>query len=392
MWGEIVIITEQIKERVIDLYINSRMTVFQISKKIMPNGELSYDDVISILDMYQKENGKKIVRKSFTTFKTTFKENKGISNDEIEKLVNEGYSAEKIAKYFTDKGFKISRQAIYDRKKKIFNEKGMPIPSLREEKKQYRVSRLREEEDKKRLRDEEINNKIFYLREEKKMSFWDIVSELAKDDIHIGVNNVKKRCLKMYNNANKELHYFKTGPRKKHNIDPEKLVNLREQGCTCYEIAEFFGVTPAYIIDMWGKAYKEKEMEPPVNNDNNGIPTEKIVELKKLGLSYDEIIEFFKSENINISESFITERLKNYYKNTGENVSKIRKKDVFNNPNNKIDFKYIDKKNLKNIMFYLKNTRNATDEQIYQLYKCYGIEPEDIIEAQVVDERDFDDR
>ncbi len=196
-----------------------------------------------------------------------------------------------------------------------------------------------------------------------------------------------KQCIKK---QIRKCVILKCGRKKIFNIDPEKVFNLREQGCTSFEIAEFFGVDHGYIIAVWSKIYKEKGLKAPVNQDCLKVSTEKLVELKKIGLSYSEILGFLQSENLSISSKSILSRLKKYYEKTGENVTKIKKDNLFNS--DKIDFKHIDKETLKNIMCYIKNTRNATDEQIYELYKCYGIELDDVIEAQVVDEKDFEDR
>lgn len=139
--------SNQIKERVVYLYTKSRMSVSQISKAVTPNGELSLDDVVNILEMYQKESGKKLVREKYNFGKESFKYRSEISNEVIEKLVNNGYSDREIAKYFVSKGYKITPQAIYNRKKKIYIEKGLPIPSIDKKSSQQKYFKLKDEKD-----------------------------------------------------------------------------------------------------------------------------------------------------------------------------------------------------------------------------------------------------
>ena len=241
----------------------------------------------------QKENS---LKKSRTKIK-------GIRDDEIYELREQGLSYQRIAKHFKDKGIKVSGASIQNRCKKIYEEKKQEEPSTKYKKRREDIS------------DEEI----FELREQG-MSYTEIVRHFESRGIKVAVETIKIRCDKIYKQKGKE-NDTKRGRKKREDITDATIYELREQGMSYSDIARYFNenniIVSYNIISYRCKGiYKEKgKAEPTVTRRKRrkNISDEEIYELREQGLSYESIAKHMKDKGIIVSVECIRRRCKDIY-------------------------------------------------------------------------------
>lgn len=389
--GIILDFSEELKEKVIEYYIYSRLKLNEIIEKVQPYGELTMEDILKILEEYQNKIGTKIVRKGFS--KTTIEYADKIPDEKIKELAEKGYSNKKIAKFFTDQGYTITHQNISYRKRKIYRDNLDEMPTYKkilEERRAQRNDELLKRKKEETQKNEEINSIIYDLRENKKTSFKNISTELRNKGIHIAPKSIKKKCEIIYDEKGEELYKLKTGGKIRIIVDREKLFNLREAGCTTNELSEIFETTQTTITNMLEEIYKEKGMEQPYSKTRLygyiDVPMDEIVELNRFGLSDFEISEYLKSKKIDISRATVRKKLNKEYIRLGEKAPRLNNGQSIKTIR-KMDLKHVKKEDLKEIMCYIRNTKHATEEQIRDLYEYYGLEYEEYEEDKEKDER-----
>ena len=275
-----------------------------------------------IYQQKQKENSSK---KSRTKIK-------GITDDEIYELREQGLSYQRMAKHFKDKGIKVSGASIRNRCKKIYEEKKQEEPSTKYKKRREDIT------------DEEI----FELREQR-MSYTEIVRYFESKGIKVAVETIKIRCDKIYKQKGKE-NYNKRGRKKREDITDETIYKLREQGMSYSDIARYFNennIIVSYNVISYRckRIYKEKgksELTVTRRKRRKNISDEEIYELREQGLSYLSIAKHMKSKGIMVSVECIRRRCK----------------DIYNKKNKEEPHAQ-----------YRKQGENITDDEIYELRK-----------------------
>lgn len=385
-------ISNQIKQKVIDLFLNTRMNLTQIQENInkyyTSGYNLTMEDIIDILENYKKNSNQKVTRNKFNDGKKAFVYNKNISNAKIVELVENDFSNKDIADYFTKLGHKISPQAIAGRKEKIYGALGLPVPKVRDMRRKRKQEDLEKQRKQAELDEEILNERIFKFRLDEKMSFAKIARMLSKEGIPICTDSVKKRCEEVFKKHNMELTKLKCGVKPSENvvnIDEEELFNLREHGCTGKELAEYFEVPYTTVLKLCRKIYNEKGLEQPIEiiSNRTNVSDELLLEMKNLGLTYKEISEFLYATNNKISPTSVSRKVNKICNERNEEVPRCNNYYDAEKTIRKTEIKNIDKNTLKAIMDYIKVKKNATDEQMEEFYKYYGIE---------LDEKDRDER
>ena len=291
--------------------------------------------------------------------KVIYKEKKKdfISDDEIFKLREQGLSYYEIAQRFKDNGINVCSQTINNRCKKIYEEKGMEEPKCFKRKKFIR-RKVSEDE-------------IYELRE-KGLSYREIEKRFEDNGIEISFETIRVRCKNIYKQNGEEEIRIK--------ISEDEIYNLRNQGLSYSEIAKQYNdkginVSSGTIRLRCKKIYKEKGEEEPFSQYLK-VSEEEIFKLREQGISYQEIVEYFKDNGIDVSWFTIRSRCKKIYKEKGKQEIDARRL-----PKNKININAIDdKEKVRKNLLKLKETRNATDEQLAKIAECYGI---DIDEKQM---------
>ena len=298
-----------------------------------------------------------------------------ISELEVYNLRKQGLSYRKIAEIFQNKGINVSREVIRARCKSIYKEKGEKEPDCTANKR----SRVL-------VSDEEIYN----LREQA-LTYNKIAEIINNKGIKVCVDTIAKRCRKIYKDKGQQepkCKPQKTG--KRINISEEELFSLREQGLPYRQIQAYYiekGIQVSFstIDKRCDEIYKKKGLiEPKCRKENRKkIPTilkvsdEELYNLREQGLSYRKIEKKLQEKGIKVSFEAIRSRCKKVYETKNE-------KDVKKSKQNTVNLNAInDKGRIRKNLLKLKDTKNATDEQISQMAKMYGID----INEKVIEEK-----
>lgn len=206
--------------------------------------------LIEYCDLNNKEvpKGKtKIIKKPKVT----------ISDEEIFNLREQRLSYNKISKIFTEKGYKISAQAILNRCKKIYEKKGLENPKRA-------IGQYKRIPDK-------YDEEIFNLREQL-LNYQQISDKLKEKNIIISPRGISKRCKVIYELKGKKepvLSVIKISTLHNVNIPPEELFKLREKGYSYEVLADHYSKQGLKISWMGirrkcKKIYAQKGLEEPV--------------------------------------------------------------------------------------------------------------------------------
>lgn len=223
---------------------------------------------------------------------------------------------------------------------------------------------------KRKILDEAIIKK---LREEG-LTYKEIVAHLNKLGIKVSVSAVRSRIIEIYGGKIEEVPKNKKtnkGVTRK-DISEEKLIKLRQQGFSHREIAAHFnnqGIkVSAQTIKNRIKQVEEKESEPIFDKIGlQRIPDNKLKKLKEQGLSCKGILEYLTSRDIKVTLPSLKKRLRAIYENAGEKMPKASsKKKVLKK----------DSTMLIDQILKLRDSRNATNEQIAEIAKLYGVNPD----------------
>ena len=276
-------IPEKVKSKIISEYINTKKPIKSIAKI---NG-IQYEDVIEILQEYRDLETDELVRKKY---KAEYFQMYEISDEEIYVLKEKGLSYERIAEYFTKNGKAVSSEAIRERCKKIYEDKGEEEPKA--------VSKNRVQ-----ITDEEI----FELRE-KGLSYVRIAEVFTNGGRKINKDTIRLRCKEIY--------------------------------------------------EKYGKKEPETERKKTIQVSN-----QEIYELRQKGLSYGQISKFFMEQGMEITREAVQQRYRTMSKKLSIISESIEGKTTTRDENF-----------LREQILKLKETKGATDKQITEIAKIYGID------------------
>lgn len=335
-------VPENVEKQIVDLFFKENISPKAILMIVAPNGELIIDDVYKILNEYQESNNIKYTNKSNKV---------DAIKEEVFELREQKYSYAAITKHFRNKGITVYETMIMSICKEIYKEKGMEEPCIgRHEDFEY------------------LYPEIFMLRE-LRLSYEIIAEYFKKQNIKITTATVSKLCKQIYNEKGIEEPRLKKCRQQYKNIEDvdETIFNLREQGLSYGLIAIEFekqgvSISIPSITERCKFIYQKKGMQEPETQIRKkklmGLEP-LLIGLKKQQFSYKDVTEYLKKQGINISKTTIGEK---YRKMSGcsENSSSINEE-------------YPDKEILIRLLLNLKNTKNATNAQINELSKIYGI-------------------
>lgn len=401
-------IPQEVKDEIINLSLNTSIAIKNILKRVSPEGNISIEDYYNILEEYQKKTGKRVSRginqrqanenvedsilielckKGYTNneikeyliekgyafsrgdVETRVKEiynkynfkrrhrkvarpKKQIEDDEIYKLYNQGMTYKAMSEYFASTGRKISTQALNQRVHKIYELKGQKVPKIRKAKDK---TKSRRKENRVGYEQAEI---VFELRQ-KKMSYKDITKYFRKLGYKTCDYTISKICKKIYEEKGLKEPTIRT---KKNLIRNEQLAEMRKKGMTIDEIIEYYhkrgiDVPRRYVFQ---KCAVLRLLES--SNKQKGkmllkeVTDEDLKKLREQRMSYKKIKEYYDKIGIHASIS--------YYATRGKKLEQL----------SKVDLSSIPKEKLNEILLNLKVTKNATDYQLQQMSSFYGFD------------------
>lgn len=214
------------------------------------------------------------------------------------------------------------------------------------------------------------------LREEG-LTYKEIVEYLSKQGIKVSITTVRKRMLEIYGGnldaiPNADIKY--TGAPKL-DISLEQLIRLRQQGFSYREIAYKLNSQGIKVSTQTveNRIKEFQEENPEIISDKRGldsIPDNKLKKLKEQGLSCKGILEYLTNRGVKVTFPSLKRRLRSIYENAGEKMPKAPSKNK-----NKVVKK--DSTMIIDQILKLRETKNATDEQIFQIAKLYNINPDE---------------
>lgn len=277
----------------------------------------------------------------------------------VYELKERGWSYRKIAKYYEERGIKISAAALQLRCKNIYKKMEKEIPKT--------IRRTNEfNEIDKGVTSEEIFNlkqsrytykKIqeFYQEKGIKLSIAYIVKVCKEECQKRGIRKLKK-------GISETMRKY----------DEEEIFNLREKKLSYQKIADYitkkYGISVSYqaIRTVCKKIYKNKKMSEPRIPRNKAkkvnICDEEIIALKRKGYSYKQMVPQFKSVGKKCSKSFLSRK--------GKSIFGV----LHNGLHTGVDIRTANPQVVKNALINLKNTKGATQKQINYIASYYGFD------------------
>ena len=343
---------------------------------------VSYETVISnyrIVD--QMRNGKR-----------EKKNLKNLSNDEIFKFKELGLNYQTMKDIFATKGIFVSVSTLKDRCTRIYNEKGISVPkskinsrviykifelnnnnknhleileSLRkegieipEENLKYIceevltedfIKKLVDKKDSKQQNGNRIDipiEKIIELKE-KGFSYARIAEYFKRQGFPVAQNTIRNRFIEIYGadrkNEPKTIKAVaKTKKRKGNSIlellPEDRIYELRSKKFSYERIAQILSDEGIKAnIDSVAKKvkmiYEERNEKNPDLRNRPNMSDDIIYELREVGLTYKEIVDFYRMIGETVSLSGVEKRCIRLYKRRGEVVPKV--KYVYNRKNEK---------------------------------------------------------
>lgn len=210
------------------------------------------------------------------------------------------------------------------------------------------------------------------LREEG-LTYKEIEEYLSNQGIKVPITVIRKRMHEIYGgnlDAIPKADIKYTGAPKL-DIPLEQLIRLRQQGFSYREIAyklnaKGIKVSPQTVEN---RIKELQEKEPEIISDKRGldsIPDNKLKKLKEQGLSCKGILEYLTNREVKVTLPSLKRRLRAIYENGDEKMPKAPSK-----KKNKVVKK--DSTMIIDQILKLRETKNATDEQMAQIAKSYGI-------------------
>ena len=234
-------ISEEIKNKIIELYCNSGKRIIKIYQEVALNEEITFEEFYSILKEYNEKNSGNLKRTK-----------KEFSEDEVLELLQKGLTQTEIGKQLG-----VSDNTISNRIKKM-RKRGVEIP---ERKKTERKKTERKKEN------DEKDNKILEMLEEGLTQ-----TEIGKQ-LGISHTAISNRIRKMRKRG------VEIPERKKENDEKDnKILGMLEKGLTQTEIGKQLGVTGPTISDRI-KKMRKRGVEIPEKKKTTDTIAKNIVNL-----------------------------------------------------------------------------------------------------------------
>ena len=224
---------------------------------------------------------------------------KHVTEEELYNLKMQGKSINDIAKYYKSKGIKIAETSVYKKAKKVFEAKNEEMPkAIIKGPKEKQIPEI-------------YKTKIYELRQNN-LSIQEIMDKLLLEDgIKLSRYFINKTLNTVYSEKGEEEPKAKVG-RKRKRIDQlekkkkikdydEQIYSLREQGYGINAITNIlekeyeFKVASSTVYKRIKKLYGDKDEEIPKASKSKRIK-EHVLELRKQGLKYKEIVEKMNSD------------------------------------------------------------------------------------------------
>lgn len=210
------------------------------------------------------------------------------------------------------------------------------------------------------------------LREEG-LTYKEIGEHFSNQGIKVSVTVIRKRMLEIYGGKLEEIPKadVKYVGAPKLDIPLETLIRLRRQGFSYNEIAYKLNAKGIKVSTQTveNRLKEIQEENPEIISDKRGldsIPDSKLKKLKEQGLSCKGILEYLTNREVKVTLPSLKRRLRAIYENSGEKMPKAPSK-----KKNKVVKK--DSTMIIDQILKLRETKNATNKQIAQIAKSYGI-------------------
>lgn len=315
---------------------------------------------------------------------------KTVSDEELYKLKEQRMTYKEISQYLAERGIKISERQVGRRISKIYEDMNEEVT---------RGSRISDEE--------------LYRLKERGLIYRQMVEYFAGIGIEISERAIIKRVKKIYADrkkkipkgrpiSDKELHELieerkncqkkkiekpeskqKIKKTKKKRPKDRQLYRLKKKGLSYKEIVEYLakekGITICWctvairtkrIFDAKGeevpraKGTSSKELGKKRKNRSRGriqVSDQELYKLKQKCMSYSAISKYLERKGIKLCPSSIGRRIREIYSEKGGKIPRGRKGRIYTSPE------------LIEAIWNLKNTRNASDEQINRIAELYGV-------------------
>lgn len=349
-------IPEDKKNKIIQLFCNTHKKMNKILQEVAPNGELTMKDIYDVLNEFNKNNGEAIKRKQRRFL------SKDISDEEIFELKERKMSTREIIEYFEKQNKVVNAEFINSRCRVIYKKKGKKNPA-----KPVEIT-------------EEMEEEIFNLREQRYL-YEEIEEHFAQKGINISSDRIRNRCKKIYSQKGLEMIDL----RKNENISDNEILQLREQGFSYERIEKYYKnkgilVSKETINRRCEEIYAALGKKEP--NLLRKISNEDIFNLREQGYTYKDIANYFNKEKFVISYDTVRNRCKIIYreKRLQEPRGKRKQKKIEVEgavDNGKIDLRCVDKSKLKREIENLMKTKGATHEQVKAIAKLYDLDIEE---------------
>lgn len=361
-------IPENVKRIILENFTDANYPISSVLKMVNKEYDMTIEELYAFLEQYEEETGEVLIR-------STKKIGQNVK-DIIFELRLQGKAYYRIAGYLKDSGITLSTERVKKICERVFKERGMIEPDtknndsykmivivkdstidylknkgmndedIKEYFKKYGVDINKPEkyyeEDKYGIY-EVLNNYIFdYIYSSKKdgKSYRNIVNELYEIGIETSRESVRKHCKRIFNSKNEKIPppINRNEELDKNNPYYSDVYELRKQGLTYKQIKDEINskydknLSMEAIRGYCKKIFKSKNesvpKKSPVYDINKNQMSHTIYELRKQGLTYQQIADELIKQGINVKPYTVAYRCKvinemeneNYKFNRGRRV------------------------------------------------------------------------
>lgn len=375
-------------EVLIDLYLKDYSN-FEMINYLLDNGY-----IISVNDLknrLKELHAKGKLKNGRSKKKYRAEWNTDNLEDEIIKLFEDNYRYTEISKFLEIKGIKLTPQATRSAIQRIFQKRGQEIPKRIIEKRKKERNRKRNV----KMIGREDYETIFNLREQK-FTIKQIFDYYSEKGYKTSCSTIGTVCKKIYEEKGIKQPVL---TRNKPNPLNEEIFKLSEQGMDFVEMEKYFkekgiDIDKKNLCSRCSYMYRKKKMTArrKGNYKKSQEYAERVTSQDLINLyfiehmSYKKVAEYYSQKGLSVSWKYIESRIKKIKKEISAElpINEKTTENIVNTANaenldNKIDIeqsiniKAIDENQINKILLNLKNTKNATDEQLSKLAAYYGI-------------------
>lgn len=295
---------EEAKNRLIDLFCNTKHSLTAIWNLVDPEHELmTFEEMYNFLVEYRTEEGKPLER--------NYRRDYTGVEDKIFELRQECYSYKEISEELKKMDIMINTTQISRICKKMFSEKNEQEPVIN------RYEKL-----------PEISEEELYNLRQQKMTYKEIELYYYKKGIRISTTSINSKCKEIYEKKNEiEPNTKQSHSKLETDIYDERIFQLREQGLPYNRIKEILNeegvrVSTDIVRDRCKKVYQLKGIPEKARCNTvkrNDEFYNKVYELKNKGYTYRQITEYFNSMGVTCSREKVRLISKRIFDEKGEN-------------------------------------------------------------------------